>query len=143
MSNRAGEADLLHRLLLNELAAIPVENWRFFFPAHVAVWRFIEEVRPGVLGELSAGFDEEPYFRGRGAEWFCGSLGESSAYLDKLEHIMYSVVNGLDRATLQQGVVSRGDVPPLDDESVTQLGQIVLEEVDRALATGALTIDNA
>ncbi len=65
---------LLADLIVHELWSIPADKWGFFFPAHVALWRFIRAERPDVLGELSARFKDEPVFDGRGAEWFCGSL---------------------------------------------------------------------
>src|SRR5215471_16238794 len=60
--SNASDADLLMKLIRTELVSIPIEHWGFFFPAQVAVWRFIEAKRPGVLGELKATFRDEPYF---------------------------------------------------------------------------------
>ena len=58
--NEEARALLLQDLLRKEFVSIPIEHWGYFFPCHVAVWRFIQTARPGILGELQAGFDEEP-----------------------------------------------------------------------------------
>ena len=74
-------SELLTDLIVHELWSIPADKWGFFFPAHVALWRFIRSTRPDVLGELSAEFADGPVFHGRGAEWFCGRLLEDDAVL--------------------------------------------------------------
>ena len=61
-------SELLADLIVHELCSIPADKWGFFFPAHVALWRFIRTTRPDVLGELSAEYTDEPVFHGRGAE---------------------------------------------------------------------------
>ncbi len=100
-------SDLLNELLRAEMSTIPIEHWGFFFPGHVAVWRFIEAKRPGVLGPLKAGFRSEPYFEGKGATWFCEVLGNDEQYLDLLEAIIYPVTSKAP-AGVRERVLERG-----------------------------------
>lgn len=130
-------------LIRQELTNIPVEHWGFFFPSHVAVWRFISEMRPGVLGELRAHFKDEPLFEGRGATWFCEELGSNGAYLDLLEAIMYPITRDAP-ATIREAVRRRGffhdhEIPQIDQAAVHQLADVVLAAVDQAVAGGRVS----
>ncbi len=125
-------AGALGRLLQSELSNIPLEHWGFFFPCHVAVWRFIELERSGILGGLDAGFDVEPYFRGRGSEWFCDTLGNRDEYLCLLEAIMYPLVDSLPVSARERGFLLLDEVPPLDAPTIEALSEFVLSEADMA-----------
>ncbi|HVT43621.1 MAG TPA: hypothetical protein VMT00_04455 [Thermoanaerobaculia bacterium] len=117
-------------LVRAELVNIPIEQWEFFFPVQVAVWRFISERRPGVLGELDAGFSNAPFFRGKGAEWFCGELGGDRRYGELLERIMYPVVDGLPRSAYARGFVVQPELSALDENAIRELEQLVIRQVD-------------
>ena len=136
-SSETSHEHMLTQLMQTELVSIPVEQWGFFFPLHVAVWRFIEAKRPGTLGPLKATFREEPYFHGKGATWFTSALGGRDDYLDLLEAIMYPITRNTP-AELRERVRARGffldsEIPPLDVTLIRRLANIVLREVDSAI----------
>ena len=131
-TTNGSDALLLKTLLRNELMNVPLTHWGYFYPCHIAVWRFIEQKRPGILGELSTGYDAEPYFRGKGSEWFCGTLGNTGEYLDLLEAIMYDLVDGLSPSTKERGYLLDGECPELDLDIVRTLASAVLAEADKA-----------
>ena len=129
-------------LVRTELVNIPVANWGFFFPCHVAVWRYIERMRPGVFGELKAYFKGEPSFEGKGASWFCEDLGSNEDYISALEAIMYPITSSASSA-LRQVVTQRGffrdeEIPPIDAAVVDRLASMVLGAVDRAVSAGQI-----
>ena len=68
------EVALLLTRIKDEFTKITIRKWGYFFPIQVATWRFMAQARPGVLGDFTAGYDTEPYFEGRGAEWFVHAL---------------------------------------------------------------------
>lgn len=131
------DADLLNRLMRTEMTNVPFEHWGFFFPGHVAVWRFIEAKRPGVLGQLKAAFRSEPYFEGKGATWFCDVLGNDEQYLDLLEAIIYPVTSKASTAVrervLERGFFLDNEILALDAESVRRLAEVVLSKVDEGV----------
>jgi hypothetical protein len=129
----------MEQLLRRELVSIPLRNWGFFFPGHVAVWRFIEASRPGVFGELRAGYDTEPYFRGKGSEWFAEVLCNREGYLALLERILYPIVDALSGGAKERGFLYESETPTLDPDAVDQLATQVLAAVDEAIATKLLT----
>jgi hypothetical protein len=135
-------ANLLGRLLRNELANMPIEHWGFFFPAHVAVWRFIETTRPGVLGPLKARFSDQPYFEGKGSSWFCNVLGNRAEYLHLLEAIMYPITrnapDSVRDAVRARGFFRDAEIPPLDPGTVRSLAEVVLRAVDQDATSGAI-----
>lgn len=127
-----GDGPRLKALLRRELAAVPVEHWGYFFPIHVAVWRFIEETRPGFLGQLSAGFKGEPYFRGRGADWFVGTLGNTEDYISLLEEIMYPLTRRLAPLLAGHDSFREDELPEISSDLTQRLATVVLREVDHA-----------
>lgn len=127
---------LLMMLLRRELAAIPVEHWGYFFPGHVAVWRFLEQVRPGLLGTLQAGYRGRPYFRGRGSDWFTNVLGERADYLDALESIFYPLADELAPVLPDRDSFREQELPAIDEKKVEALASSVLRAADEALAGG-------
>src|SRR5262245_61272407 len=140
--NANAPAERMMELIRAELVNIPIEHWGFFFPCHVAVWRFIQVMRPGSLPELSARFDKEPVFRGVGSVWFCGTLGNRDDYIDQLEGIMYPVTKEaspkIREAVRVRGFFREKELPPLDPLAVGRLAIIVLREVDAAIASGTI-----
>jgi len=129
----------LAELLRLELSNIPVEHWEYFFPAWVALWRFVEEARPGVLGELRAGYDREgPYFRGRGATWFMDILANDEGVLQGVERVMYGVADAM-RDVLPGAVSIRvGDLPELPREVLEIVAARALAPTDQAIRDGLL-----
>jgi hypothetical protein len=132
------DALLLGDFLRRELVAIPIEHWGYFFPCHVAVWRFIQAKRPGTLGDLNAGYDKEPYFQGRGAEWFCSILGNHNAYLDLLERIMYPLAAALPSSSRERGFLQEAEVPTIDSGAIEELASVVLSEAESAVELGLI-----
>ncbi len=119
-------------LLRTELLNIPLAQWGFFFPLHGATWRFVETLSSKLIGELDAGYDDEPYFKGRGAKWFVTNITNNSRYLDLAEDIMYSVTDGLPRACFERGFVRESELPVIDPATVNQLQAVILEAVEAA-----------
>ncbi len=129
-------------LLRAELVNVPLDAWGFFFPCHVAVWKFIEVERPGVLGPINARFHGQPVFIGKGATWFCQELGEVEGYFDALEAIMYPLLRNAT-PILRQKVIERGcfypeELPDIDPAPVERLAELALHAVDRAVAAGRI-----
>jgi len=129
---------LLAMLLRKELCSIPIAHWGYFFPCHVAVWRFIEAARPGAIGGLDAGYDSEPYFKGRGSDWFCEMLGNDEGYLTLLENIMYPLVDALTSEIIERGFLTDTEASGIDENMVRHLEELVLCRVDEAIAQGKL-----
>jgi hypothetical protein len=125
-------------LIRSELANIPVEHWGYFFPATVALWRFIEEERPGILGEVSAGYDQQPYFKGKGSEWFVGELLNAEEVIDVVDGLMRDVVARIPRSVLMSGSVEHGDVPTIGRVDAERLVAATLRLVDEAAAAGRI-----
>jgi hypothetical protein len=93
-----GHADFLATRTRIELSNLPIEFWEWFFPADIAVWRFIEAKRPGVFGDIKASLaadGEPPTWEGKGAARFRGTLAEDPRYIDLVEAIMMDVVDAL------------------------------------------------
>lgn len=136
------DQETLMGLIRRELVSIPVSHWGFFFPCHIAVWRFIEIKRPGSIGTLKATYRDEPCFEGAGSKWFCEVLGDNETYLNLLEAIMYPMT--LDAATSarervrQRGFFLDDELQPLDPEIVQQLAELVLKEVDEGISSGLI-----
>ena len=122
----------LSRLIRSELTNIPLTQWGFFFPIHVAVWRFVRSVRPTLLGELNAGFDDEPYFKGHGAEWFVAKITNNVRYQDVAEEIMRTVASQLPETSFSRGFVRESELPPIEEPAVAQLRAVVEEEAAKA-----------
>lgn len=116
-------------LLRDELMNTPLAQWGFFFPCQVATWRYISERYPGRLGELNAGYDDEPWFAGQGAEWFCGEMVNDVAYLDAVEAIMYAVVARLPESAKARGFLRQDEVPELDPTAVDRLERAIVAKV--------------
>jgi len=129
-------------LIRAELANVPIDHWGFFFPCHVAVWRFIQVMRPGILSELKAYFKDEPVFEGKGATWFCEELGSQEEYLDLLEAIMYPITRdappGVREAVQRRGFFRDEEIPSIDAGTVQRLAEVVLRSVDQAAAAGQI-----
>jgi|GEM_PF-3412939 len=145
MSSESAAAEASGRLMglvRAELANIPVQHWGFFFPCHVAVWRFIEWARPGVLGEVKALFKDEPVFEGRGATWFCEALGSHEEYVNLLEEVMYPITRDAPSAILdavrRRGFFRDEEIPSIDPSLVQRLADVVLAFVDQARIAGQI-----
>jgi hypothetical protein len=131
-------AERLTALIRAELANTPIDRWGYFFPCHIAVWRFIEAMRPGVLAPVKASFKAEPEFEGRGAEWFCGVLGSDEAYLNELDAIMYPLVNAIPPEVRERGFLLEKEVPLITPQVVARLASVVLRRTDEAVRSDSL-----
>ena len=121
-----GPGKILARLLEEELRATPLEKWGFMFPGHVAVWRFIEDSMPGVLGPLRARFGDEPEFEGQGADWFVTEVVDRDDYLDILDGLMRSAVDQLRPEAVDRGFVMADEPIVLSILDVQALAAVVL-----------------
>jgi hypothetical protein len=131
-------AATLATLIRNELSRIPVERWRDLFPAYVALWRFIEQIHPDALGPVRAGYDTEPYFDGKGAHWFTGTLLQDERILEHVESIMYDMVDALRDLLPGRDSLELHEIPEPRRDAVQCLADVVLERVKDALASGVL-----
>jgi hypothetical protein len=117
-------------------------QWGFFFPCLLAIWRFIEARRPGVLGPAKGGFDTEPYFEGRGARWFMEALTSNDRFVDLLEAIMYPITRDAPEfvrdGVRQRGFFLEAEIPEIPESVVDELAVVTLEEVDQATASGSI-----
>ena len=116
--------------------------WGSFFPCLISVWRFIEVRRPGILGELRAGYDSEPYFEGKGSEWFCSVLFNNDEYIQLIEEIMYPAaidVKTKHPKAFERGSLDLSEAPKIDLDKTARLAEIVLASVDEAVKAGSIT----
>lgn len=131
MSSTEGEADL-RDLIRAEMLNIPLAQWGFFFPIHAAVWRFMRTISPSLLGELNAGYDGEPYFKGQGADWFIENITNNPRYIDLAEDIMYNVTSGLPPAAFDRGFVLDSELLAIDSSTVDELRSVITGEAQKA-----------
>lgn len=134
----SNEGSRLKAHLLTELSTIPLHSWRFFFPFSIAVWRFIQELRPGVLDELRAELRDYPYFEGKGAVWFAETLHDDDDYLTLLEKLFYPVVDAIPDQAWQRGFAHQQEIAALDNGLIDDLASVVLSSVDAAVADGTM-----
>jgi hypothetical protein len=114
----------LRTKITNELVAIPIKQWGDFFPFLVAVWRYMDQHYPGALGEISCGYDTEPYWAGPRANWFLETV-EDERIFGIIERMAYCVADGLEQHHYDNGFVrSAKDLPDL---SRTDLEQLTVE----------------
>jgi hypothetical protein len=136
----AADASALQELLQNELVNIPLDQWGFFFPAHVAVWRFIHKKRPLALGDVNAGYDTEPWYAGRGATWFTDELLNRPDFIDVVDRIMRAAVDqAVATPAKERGFLLSEEAPAIDFASASELAQIVLAATDDALLKNKVT----
>ena len=128
-----GDGQLLKLLLTRELQSLGVNKWGFFFPCYLAIWKFIEIRRPQALGSLNAGYDSEPYFKGKGATWFTEVLPENLIILDLIESVMYDAAKSVNSTIIERGFMLSHEVPQLNIGQIDRLVTSVLAEVDNAL----------
>ncbi|QSQ24867.1 hypothetical protein JY651_07975 [Pyxidicoccus parkwayensis] len=129
-------AELLRTLLAQELSSISLTNWGYFYPAQVAVWRFIQAARPGVLDEPLSGFDTEPWWDGKGARWYLDVLWNNEAVLTPVEEVLYPLVKAVPRRAVERGFLYPHEVPSMPLEPFERLVPAVLTEIDRAVREG-------
>ncbi len=127
------DTDRLLSIVKNELNTIPINQWGYFFPFHIAVWRFIEEIQPGFLGELKAGYDDGPWFNGPKSKWFCEELGNSDAYIESIEKIMYPLVQDLPQVAKDRGYVLDKEIPEIDMDLIKEITSIIKQEMDKEI----------
>ncbi len=122
----------LGALIAAELHTVPLANWGFFFPCHLAAWRFIHVRRPSRLGPLKARWDSEPVFEGLGAEWFCEKLGNDNQYLSAVEDIMRRTVDRLPVSAWDRGFLFAEEVPEIPDRSLATLLESIQKQLSEA-----------
>ena len=118
-------AERLAELLRAEFRNIPLEHWGFFFPGAVALWRLVHESRPDLLGELSAGYKTEPWFRGHGANWFTSQLLEVPGVVTQLEALMRHAASQVPRTAWDRGYLQETEVLQFQAGSVEALLGVV------------------
>ena len=109
MTDRAAS---LEQLVRNELATIPIEQWGYFFPFLVALWRYIESEHPSSLGELRCGYDSEPYFEGPNAAAFMHFVNAPHVFA-AIERLGYAAASDIPEAAHRRGFVVEQEVPLL------------------------------
>jgi hypothetical protein len=129
---------ILRELIRRELASIPADKWGFFFPAHVALWRFINRLRPGPFDEVQATYGAEPSFIGRGAIWFTDTLIQDDGVIGPIEAIMYHTVDKLRPELVTRESFRFDEIPSPNEDLVRQLAKRTLELVDQAITDGTL-----
>ncbi|HZI10616.1 MAG TPA: hypothetical protein VE153_09530 [Myxococcus sp.] len=127
-----GDAALLGQLIRTELSAIPLLKWGYFFPCQVAVWRYIHQRAPDLVDDFVGGYDEEPYYEGRGAEWFCQVWEDHDRYWELLEGLMRPLFDALPARVRQRGNVMPQEVPSLPTPLVEELTSLVEEAIRSA-----------
>jgi hypothetical protein len=135
-------ATTLKELLRRELAYMPIEAWGDFFPAWVALWRFLAESRPGTLDdEVRASYQTEPgmcpHFRGRGAEWFMQTVMDDETVLGGIERVMYEIVDSSKDVLPGKDFLRLEEVPEPSEETCERIGIAGLSLLDRAVAAGS------
>jgi hypothetical protein len=117
----SAEVDRFTDILRAELVSIPLEHWGYFFPATVALWRFIRLSRPDLLGELSAGYKGEPWFRGQGSQWFTSELLNDSRVVDGLDVLMRAMADVVPPSAWDRAFLTSAEVVPPHAETVAAL----------------------
>ena len=115
------EAKRLSELLRSEFLRIPLEHWGFFFPGAVALWRFVQESRPDLLGQLSGGFDKEPWFQGRGSRWFTSIFLEAPGVIEHLAVLMRYAVSRVPPLAWERGFLYERELSEFQNGSVEAL----------------------
>jgi hypothetical protein len=132
------EGTFLLGRLRNEFTSITIRKWGYFFPCLTATWQFITHVRPGVLGDVTAGYDSEPYFIGRGAEWFVDTLLMAQDYQDLVEPIWYQVAHSITPVIRQREYMRIDEFPELSNNKIEDLSRLILSKVDDGVRQGII-----
>jgi hypothetical protein len=128
---------VLEEFLRKELLTIPMVHWSHYFPAQVAVLRFLQARYAGRVELASAGFDSEgPYVRGKGIAWFADVLWEKEDVIQLVDRIMTDVVLDLKRQPPSE-LDTPSDVT-LDPSVIAKLERRIVEEADAAIREGLL-----
>ena len=81
------------------------------------------------MGEVNAGYDTEPWFKGRRVDWFCDQLGNDNEYLDCLESIMNRMTSCLTSAAVHKGSVIEDELPDLPPDVIERLSSRIVSLV--------------
>lgn len=118
---------------IKALSQVPTENWGYFFPCMIAIWRFLYSERPGLLGLLDAEYAGEPLLRGESARWFMNEIMDDSEVVDLLEQLMYPLCRDLSgRGLFRRGLIRPEDLQTLDQSVLTRLVDAVVKKADAA-----------
>lgn len=115
----------LQRLIARELMNVPLEKWGYYFPLLLAIWQYIEERYPGVLGELHATYDDEPQLSGEGAQWFGQAVMNDTHVVDVLDSIAYGVFDALPDAAKNRGFAIETDLSEIDATLLARLQSLI------------------
>jgi hypothetical protein len=116
-----------------ELLTIPLEHWSQLFPVQVALWRFLEEARPGTLTLKRAGFDRNgPYFAGSGADWFSDVLWDDEAFDFALAILDPVVIHLKGLPSHPFDMVTEDRLPALDPAACHALATLACDRIDAA-----------
>lgn len=119
----------LRTQFLKALAQVPTENWGYFFPCMIGIWRFLFNEIPGLLGPLDAEYDTEPVLRGKNAEWFLNDLIDDSEVVGLLEQLMYPLCKDLrDKGVFRRGLVQPSHLEALEQSAIVRLTEVVLRK---------------
>ena len=130
MATSAFGASLAERIR-TELLNLPLEHWSRLFPVQVALWRFLEEVRPGTLALKRAGFDSEgPYFVGSGAAWFVDVLWDDEAFDLALAILEPVVIHLKGLPSHPSDLITDDRLPTLDPSACHALATFVCDRID-------------
>jgi hypothetical protein len=128
---------MLEQILRKELLAIPAEHWSHYFPAQVAILRFLAERYEGKVELTAAGFNREgPYVRGKGIGWFADVLWQQEDVLELVDRVMTNVVVDLKQRPASE--LDNLSHVVLDSDLVAQLERQIIEKADKAISEGAL-----
>jgi len=130
------DVELLVKLLKESISATWILKWGYCYPFDLAVWRFIEKTRPGILGPLNSEYDEEPVFYGNGARWFTETLGSDPDYSADIEKFMYWLIGKIPDSAKRRGFLRDAEIPPLDLELLDRVVEVVLRRADEAKTQG-------
>jgi len=128
------EAKVLLDCIKDEFSKITIRRWGHFFPIQVATIRFIFQIRPGAIGDISARYDTIPAFSGRGAEWLVNNIFYTTEYQDLVEPLWYEVVGGITPSIKSREYMAVEEIPSLDPAIIEQLNTLILEKVEKALS---------
>ncbi len=125
-------------LLKARIKGVPIENWGYFYPCHLAAWDFIESKWPGKLGPVKSGFDSEPWFQGPKSDWFEDLISNNVEYVELVEKILTKVADNLKKDVLDRGFLMNEESLSLDVASISNLEHVIEQAVKAGVKSGKL-----
>jgi hypothetical protein len=119
--------------LLAEKIRAELEHWSQLFPVQLALWRLLEEARPGTLALKRAGFDRDgPYVVGAGADWFRDVLWDDEAYALALAVLEPVVIHLKGLPSHPFDLVTEDRLPTLEPAACQALARLACDRIDAA-----------